>query len=50
MSEACETSLEKHQPNAHYIFDTYLYGTSATCFVVFHTIFRENYDCLLRTI
>jgi len=50
MSEECETSLQIHQPYAHYIFDAYLYHPSATCFGVFHTIFRENYVCLLRTI
>ena len=37
-------SLQLHRLNAHFIFDTYLYHTSAACFDVSHTIFRENWS------
>ena len=37
-----QTPLQIHQPNAQYIYNTYLYHALPTCFGVPHTIFREN--------
>ena len=37
-----QTSIELHQKNAHFVFNTYLYPGSSTCFGVSHTAFREN--------
>ena len=37
-----QTSLPLHQLNAHFLFITYLYHTSPTCFGVSQAILREN--------
>jgi len=37
-----KSTLAIHQPNVHYILNTYLDHTSPTRFGVFHTIFTEN--------
>jgi hypothetical protein len=38
-----KASLQLHYLNTHFIFITYLYHTSPTCFGVSHTIFRKNW-------
>ena len=38
----CGTLLQLHHQNAHFVFITYLFHTSPTCFGVSHTILREN--------